>query len=164
MLVHLTPEKNVRRMLKAGIRLGRARLPAGRGVHAMPVTRSFYVSHQWLRELKRAGQRTLVGVYFRLPDDEEVWIGHYNSEHVRMTADEAMGVVLGQENAEGYEVIVPRRIDADEIHRTRRLPQVLGWRYFPQAHARRWQCFCAVCCPAGTIRARKKRTKWEAQQ
>jgi hypothetical protein len=130
----------------------------------MPVTRNFYVSHQWLRELKAGGQRTIVGVYFRVPDDEEVWVGHYNSEHVCMTADQATALVVGQMNAEGYEVIVARRVDVDEIHRTRELPQVLGWRHFPDAHARKWRCFCPVCCPQGTIRARRKRDSWEAQQ
>jgi phage-related protein len=45
-----------------------------RGVFAVPVTRNFYVSHQWLRELKRhnAG-RTVAAIYFRVPDDEQVW-------------------------------------------------------------------------------------------
>jgi len=46
MFVHLTPEKNVSAIARSGIKP----MPkAGYyGVFAMPVTRNFYASHQWL--------------------------------------------------------------------------------------------------------------------
>src|SRR5262249_1996251 len=34
---------------------------------------------------------------------------------------------------------------AKEIHRVRALPQVLGWRYFPGAHAKPPRCTCMYC-------------------
>ncbi len=47
-LVHLAPEKLGARFLKSGIR---------KGVYCMPLLPNYYASHQWLRELKRGGQR-----------------------------------------------------------------------------------------------------------
>src|SRR5215475_6088930 len=130
MFVHLTQEKNIKAILRNGI--SRLRQQAGRphGVYAMPVTRNFFVSHQWLRELKRRGPGTVAGVYFRIPDEETVWVGHYNQSHQQMTAAAAAELMSGSENLEGYEVVIPRRIGKTEIHRTRILPQVVGWRYY----------------------------------
>ena len=58
LFVHLTPEKQAKRIRRAGIR-------GCPGVYCLPVGPDYYVSHQWLRELKRRGQRTIVGVYFQ---------------------------------------------------------------------------------------------------
>jgi hypothetical protein len=117
MFVHLTPEKYVRAIRKGGIKAQHAGEGVPKGVFAMPVVPEFYVSHQWLRELKRGGQRTILGIYFRIPDDEEVWIGHYNSNPVSVTASEAVGIVMRQDNSEGYQVLVPRRIEKGGIHK-----------------------------------------------
>src|SRR5579871_465899 len=87
MFVHLAPESQVARIRRVGI--GRLRKGVGErpgGVFAVPVTRSFFISHQWLRELKRRGQGAIAGVYFRIPDDESVWVGHYGQAHREMTA------------------------------------------------------------------------------
>ena len=73
LFVHVTDEKNAPAMRRSGIAMSKY----GRGVYAMPVMPSFIVSHQWLRELRRGGARTLVGVYFRIDDDEPVRFGHY---------------------------------------------------------------------------------------
>lgn len=35
------------------------------GVFALPVTANFLISHQWVREIKRRGFRSAVGVYFQ---------------------------------------------------------------------------------------------------
>jgi hypothetical protein len=90
LFVHLAPETRAALIRRNGIR--RLRKASGNrpgGIFAVPVTRSFYVSHPWLRELKRRGQGTISGVYFRLPDDEPVWVGHYAQNHRRMTAAQA---------------------------------------------------------------------------
>src|SRR5262245_55365147 len=121
MFVHLTPEKNLKSVLRNGISRFRKRADQPHGVFAMPVTRNFFVSHQWLRELKRRGQGPIVGIYFRLPDDEPVWIGHYGQSHQQMTAAEAVALMMNAENKEGFEVIIPRRIDAKDIHRFKTL-------------------------------------------
>lgn len=159
--VHLAPEKSIRSIRRSGIKPRLAHPDLPKGVFAMPVTPNFYVSHQWLRELKRSGQRTLEAVYFKIPDDQTVWVGHYNNESIQVTAAEASGIILGHESAEGYEVFIPRKIAAREIHRTRRLPQVLGWRYSPGAKGRK-PCGCPVCQRRGEIKSQRIRRAYEA--
>jgi hypothetical protein len=160
MFVHLTSEKNAKRIARSGIRLRRSPVPEGRVVFAMPATQNYYVSNQWLRELKRSGQRTFVAVYFRIPDEQTVLVGHYGSEHVSVTASEAVGIVSKAEIAEGYEVLVPRRIEPSEIHAVRHANQVTGWRYRPGSHDQR-PCGCSYC-QRGQVGARKLRAKYEA--
>lgn len=144
--VHLTPESRAALIRRNGI--GRLRRPYGSqpgGIFAMPVTRNFYVSHQWLRELRRWRRGPMVGVYFRIPDDQAVWVGHYGQAHREMTAAIATATFSGSENREGWEVIIPRRIAAKEIHRIRALPQVVGWRFFPAAKGKPPRCTCKSC-------------------
>jgi hypothetical protein len=74
LFVHLTPERNARAVLRSG-------LHGGRGVFCMPLMPDYYLTRQWLRELKRSGQRTIVAVDFRLPPDEPVLVGHYGRPH-----------------------------------------------------------------------------------
>lgn len=174
--VHLTSHRNVRSIRRAGI--GTRRYAFRKGAFALPVTRNFYVSHQWLRELKRQGGGTVVGVYFRVPDDEPVDVGHYGRGHRRMTAAEAVALMLAAEqrdpaaerardeqsravragrrlpaSPEGYEVFVPRAIEPSEIIRVKALPQVVGWRYRPGANRAR-PCAC-ICCERGSYGIRK---------
>ncbi len=160
MFVHLAPEKRVKSILRNGINRLRKHKTGIQGVFAMPVTRNFFVSHQWLRELKRRGQGAIAGIYFRIPDDETVWVGHYNQAHRQMTAVEAAATIQVAELSEGFEVIIPRRIEPKEIHRTRRLPQLVGWRYYPGSHGRR-PCGCPFC-QRGDFGARRLREKYEA--
>jgi hypothetical protein len=145
MFVHLALESRVALIRRNGIR--RLRRPSGNfpgGVFAVPVTRSFHLSHQWLRELRRRNAGPIAGVYFRIPDEERIWVGHYGRAHRWMTAVEAVAEFMKAESREGWEVVIPRRIDASEIHRTRSLPQVVGWRYHPGAHGTR-PCGCDFC-------------------
>jgi hypothetical protein len=162
MFVHLAPEKRLKSILCNGISRLRKH-PAGlRGVFAMPVTRNFYVSHQWLRELKRRGVGPIAGVYFRVPDSQTVHVGHYNQAHQEMTAAQAAALIHEMSPAEGFEVIIPRRIEPREIRRTRRLPQIVGWRYFPGAHGKK-PCGCPFC-QRGEYGARRLRAKYEQGQ
>lgn len=175
--VHLTPERNIASIRRQGIGL-RKQLFHSRGVYAVPVMPNFYVSHQWLRELKRSKGGTIFGVYFRVPDDEPVAIGHYHSQSATMTAAEAVALLYAAEkrdqnneptsdssanavrqghrlpyHAEGFEVIIPRKIERSEIIRVKSLPQVVGWRYYPGANGR-YPCIC-LCCERGQYGARK---------
>jgi hypothetical protein len=146
MFVHLAPESRVALIRRNGI--GRLRKGIGErpgGIFAMPVTRNFYVSHQWLRELKRRGQGVVAGIYFRISDSESVWVGHYGQAHRKMTAAEATAEFMAAENREGWEVIIPRRVEAKAIHRVRSLPQVVGWRYSPGAKGKPPVCTCRYC-------------------
>ena len=160
MFVHLTPESELARIRRNGVarsRRVRGELPSG--VYAVPVTRNFFVSHQWVRELKRHNvSRTIAGIYFRVPDEEMVWVGHYNQSHRRVSAAEAVAEFMAAENREGWEVIIPRRIEAKEIHRVKALPQVLGWRYFPDAKGKPPFCTCEYCT-RGEYGARRLRAR-----
>jgi hypothetical protein len=145
MFVHLAPESSITRIRRSGIT--RVRKAGGNfpgGVFAVPVTRNFFLSNQWLRELKRRGEGPIAGVYFRVPDQERVWVGHYNQAHRWMTAAEAVAEFMAAEAREGWEVVVPRKIAPDEIHRVRSLKQVFGWRYYPGAHGNA-PCPCPYC-------------------
>lgn len=119
-----------------------------------------------------------MGVYFRLPGDEPVEVGHYNRGRVPMTAAEAAGLLFDAEtrdpararadderskavqrgralptSAEGYEVFIPRAIRPSEILRVNALPQVVGWRYRPGANGQP-PCAC-ICCERGQYGIRK---------
>lgn len=158
LFVHLAPEASLSRILANGIRRSKARGSLPSGVYAMPVTPSHYASHQWLRELKSSGHRTIVGVYFRVLDEEPVWFGHFGYSHVLRTASEAAGLVYAASDPLGFEVLVPRRIPPSEIVRSRELPQVIGWRYYPNAHGRP-PCGCPSCLAPGQIKSRELRKR-----
>jgi hypothetical protein len=161
LFVHLTCHKHAKTILRNGINRLRTHPTCGRVVFAMPVTRNFYVSHQWLRELKRRSRGAIVGIYFRIPDDETVWIGHYKQAHRQMMAAEAAAAVHDTgDTAEGFEVLIPRRITAKEIHRVKTLPQVIGWRYYPNSHGKH-PCGCSFC-QRGEYGARRVRKKFGA--
>ncbi|MBI5651504.1 MAG: hypothetical protein HZC40_13840 [Chloroflexi bacterium] len=115
--VHLTPEKNLKSILRNGITRLSQRGNGGIGVYAMPVTKNFYASHQWLRELKRRQAGPLVAIYFRIPDATLVSLGHYNQAHQRMTAAQAIATMMQCADPIGYQVIVPRKIARAEIAR-----------------------------------------------
>jgi len=151
--VHLAAERDAKSILRSGITRVRRRSFRPRGIFAMPVTPNFFITHQWLRELKLRGQRTLVGVYFRLPDNERVWVGHYNGRHRQMTSAQAVAFVARAQDAQGMEVIVSRPIARREICRVRSLPQILGWRYWPGAHGKR--PFPCECCQRGQYGGRR---------
>ena len=146
MFVHLTPESRVAVIRRNGIRRGRRAVgDSPGGVFAVPVTRNFSVSHQWLRELKRRNQGAFAGVYFRVPDGEQVWVGHYRMNHRWMSAAEAVGEFDAAADAQGWEVVIPRRIEAGELHRIRTLPQVIGWRFSPESKGKPPFCTCKFC-------------------
>ena len=166
MLVHLADARNIRSIAKTKIK-GAKRCVATKqdvvelrnAVYCMPVLKDYYASHQWLRELKRDGTRAIVGVYFRLKAEEKVWFGRYNQPHFEMPLGEAIGRLMKKADALGYEIIVPRAIERHEIRRIKTLPQVLGWRFYPQAHGRK-PCLC--CVGRGEIKSKRLREKGKA--
>lgn len=171
--VHLASERNLAAIRRGGIAPPRRR-GSPRVVYALPVTRNFHVSHQWLRELKRHGGGSIFGVYFRLPDDHPVRVGHFSNGHVEMTAAGAVALLMAAEardparareadeksravqrrralptSPEGYEVVIESRVPKAAILRVKALPQVVGWRYRPGANGRP-PCAC-VCCERGAF-------------
>jgi hypothetical protein len=163
MLVHLTGDGDVARIRRAGLSVRRDRTGL-RGVYAVPMVPDFTITHQWLREVKQwKTARTLVAVDFRIPDDELVLAGRYHDPHAEMTAAEAVALVLGADDARGYEVIVRRSIRASEIHRVRSVPQKVGWRHWPDAHGRR-PCGCPACLVRGQPRSAGIRRAYQAEE
>jgi hypothetical protein len=146
--VHIADARHRSLIARNGIRGGR------RGVFGLPVTRRFAVTHQWSRELKRRGVRSLVCIQFRLPDDERVSVGAYNGEKLWMTAAQAASTVEDHTAPTGLEVVVPRRIQPKEIVRIYPAPKLVGWRYYPDAKGRRPFCHCRYC-NRGEIRAKR---------
>jgi hypothetical protein len=159
LLVHLTPASSASSVRRGGIRPWYHRGLGVRGVYAMPVLPSYVLTYQWGRELRRSGTRTVVAVHFRVPDDEPVWVGHYGRPPVPRSATEAAALVMGAEDPRGYEVFVPRKITAKEIHRLRPVNPVTGWRYKPGSHGTP-PCACPVCLPVGSFGAAKIRERY----
>lgn len=146
MFVHLAAESKAPLIRRNGVR--RMRKAFGEtpgGIFAVPVVRNFSMSHQWLRELKRRNAGAIVGIYFRIDDDEPVWLGHYGQHHAPMKAAQAVAAFDAADDPQGWEVIIPRRIDSKEIHRVRTLPQVVGWRFSPTSKGKRPFCPCKFC-------------------
>lgn len=155
-LVHITGEKNSARILRSGIALGGFR----RAVFFMPVVQDHFISHQWLRELRRGGARVLVGVYFRLPSEELVWAGRYNETHRQVPLGSAIRELNSLTDPLGFELFIGRKIAAAAITRIRHLPQKIGWRYMPHAHGKK-PCGCPACLPRGSIKSRNIRERYD---
>jgi hypothetical protein len=156
-LVHLADERDKERIKKNGIKVGKQRP----GIFCMPVLPNFYVSHQWLRELKRNGAKTFVGVYFKLDKSTLVYAGKYNEGHQQLPLGEAIKQMMHLKDPLGFELIVPIKIEAKEINKIKSLPQTLGWRYYPGSHLKKPACACPVCIPKGAIKGRRLKDKIE---
>jgi hypothetical protein len=157
-LVHVTPERNARRIARSGIAARSRGWFGDRGVYCMPVLPSHMLTHQWVRELRRWHPGVLVAVHLRVPDDESVTVGRYGIEPRRLTAAEAAAVVRGLADPRGYEVFIPRAISPNEVRHVRRTRQGLGWRYQPDAHGST-PCACPICLARGTYGAAKIRSR-----
>ncbi|MGW1321923.1 HEAT repeat domain-containing protein [Streptomyces antibioticus] len=163
MFVHLTSASTAPRVRRSGIRAVSHGQDGARGVYCFPVLPSHTLTHQWLRELARFGSRGgLVAVHIRLDDTQEVLVGHYRDRargaQTTVTAAEAVRRVGALRDPRGWEVFVPRAIRPREIHRVRRVPQLLGWRYQPDAHGTR-PCTCYGCGVRGGYGDRRLRER-----
>jgi hypothetical protein len=149
--IHIADKNDEQAIFKAGIKALKRRSGI-QGVYAMPVVPNFATTHQWARELKRRGTRTLICVQFKIPNVEQVLVGKYNGEKLEMTAAEALDAVLNHTDPMGLEVVIPRKITANEITRTYLAPRIIGWRYHPAAKGKPPFCHCKWC-NRGEIRA-----------
>lgn len=157
-LVHLADEREVSNIKRNGIKMGKHR----QGIFCMPVLRNFYVSHQWLRELKRRGVKTFVGVYFKIDSKTKVFAGRYNSEHKHIELGQAIKEIQTMDDPLGYEIIINRKIEAKEIDKIKNLPQTIGWRYKPRSNGQK-PCSCDYCIKS-TIKANRIREKYEPRE
>lgn len=160
-LIHLTDERLLNRIAKSGIRTTNWGDKI-RCVYATPVLPDFQVSHQWLRELKNKGIRTIGAIQFRIPDEESVLVGRYNEDPLSVTAAQAVKVFMEHATGLGLQILILRRIESKEITRCYVPTQVIGWRYFPEAHGKPPFCGCEYC-QRGLIKSRKIREKYEAE-
>ncbi|MGP4024651.1 HEAT repeat domain-containing protein [Actinomadura sp. 3N407] len=163
MFVHLTSTANAPRIRRSGIRAAGQGQGGVRGVYCFPVLPSYTLTHQWLRELARFGsQGRLVAVHVRLDDDQTVLVGRYadrtRNAQSTVPAAEAVRRIAALDDPRGWEVFVPRAIRPREVHRIRTAPQVVGWRYQPDAHGVR-PCTCFGCRVRGEYGARRLRER-----
>ncbi|MFD7322091.1 HEAT repeat domain-containing protein [Streptomyces sp. NPDC059875] len=163
--VHLTASANAPRIRRAGVRAlshgrGSGLGAAGRGVYLFPVLPSYALTHQWLRELsRRPGPRDVVAVHVKVADGETVTVGRYSErEPAETTAAEAVRTVSALGDPRGWEVFLPRAVARGEVRSIRRVRQVNGWRYFPDAHGRT-PCTCDGCRVRGEYGSRRLRER-----
>ncbi|MFJ8431335.1 HEAT repeat domain-containing protein [Kitasatospora sp. NPDC094019] len=163
MFVHLTAAADAPRIRRAGIRAASHGQGGARGVYVFPVLPSYTLTHQWMRELGRFDRRGgRVAVHVRLDDAQPVLVGHYGDRRqgtqAAVPAAEAVRRIAALDDPRGWEVFVPRAIGAGEMHRVRAAPQVVGWRYRPDAHGTR-PCTCYGCRVRGGYGARRLRER-----
>jgi hypothetical protein len=150
--LHLTDDKLAARLVRLGIRPQKTSIKGTKGVYCTPVSRDHFRSHQWIRELKRTGVKSIHCIQFKVPDSTWVYIGRYNQEHLRMTASESVQTFNMHSEGLGLEIIIPCRIEAKWITHSYIPAQLIGWRYYPEAKGKKPFCHCRYC-NRGQIRA-----------
>ena len=161
--IHLADDREISMIQKGGIKAVALHGRKEKVVFATPVLPNYYQSHQWLRELRRRGIRTISAVQFRVDDDMPVSVGRYNEEHINATAAESVKIFMEHTTGLGLEVIFSRSIPAKNITRIYTPDQVTGWRYYPESHSDgRKPCGCPYC-QRGQIKNRKVREAYDAE-
>ena len=161
--IHLADERDICLIRKNGIKAHKPHGASVKHVYATPVLQNYYRSHQWLRELKRNGMKTLSAVQFRLPDDMLVSVGRYNDGHMDVTAAEAVRIFMDHVDGAGLEVTIAGSIEPKAITRIYTPDQVVGWRYYPESHSDgRKPCGCSYC-QRGQIKNRALRQAYDRE-
>jgi hypothetical protein len=137
MLVHVTAAKFEPKIKRSGLR-------ADFGIYAFPVLPSYTLTHQWTREMLKWKRGPMIGVYFRVPDNELVRFGRYGAVMRTRPAVQAVGEIHKEADPRGFQIVVERAIKPNEITRVTPLRGVLGWRHMPDAHGNK-PCACAIC-------------------
>ncbi|MBX3378836.1 MAG: hypothetical protein KF805_01970 [Phycisphaeraceae bacterium] len=153
MLVHLIDDRDSASIKRSGIKGNATKIASlngqitlKRAVFAMPLLPNYFASNQWLRELKRRGTKTIAAAHVRLPSETSVWVGKYNGEHRKVPLGHAAGIIMKESDPRGWQVVVVGSVSPKSIHAIRPVPQVVGWRYFPESHDKGpWKCLCSYC-------------------
>jgi len=156
--VHLCHAADVKRIRRAGIKIQKGR----HGVYVVPATPDFYMSHQWLRELKRWRPGPVVAVYLRIPGNTRVLYGRYGGPHTEGSADEAVAALMQQDSKLGFETVLSRDVGPAEITRVTPMRPITGWRYYPTAKGRE-PCGCPMCQNPGERYSRRFRERFKAE-
>lgn len=154
MFLHIADARDVARIRNSGLRRSKGRLH--RAVFCVPVVPDPQATFQWVRELKARANRTACGVQFRIADTEQVMVGRFQTPHQSMTAAQAVAFFLRAADPCRLEVLVPRAIGPREIGRIRPLPQIAGWRFYPEAKGR-----SPIYVAPGSIKAEQLRRRIE---
>ena len=100
MFVHLAPESRVALIRRNGI-VDSAGPPA---LFPVGLRRSGYAKFQCFppvaARIEKCNQGPIAAIYFRVLDDERVWVGHYNQAHRWMAASVAVGELMAAEDGE----------------------------------------------------------------
>jgi hypothetical protein len=147
--VHITAAKYAAAIRRSGLGGVKHELMGShlkrRDVYCFPVIESHTLTHQWTREIGKWRRQPLIGVYFRIPDDEQVGCWRFGKWPMKqMSAAEAVAAIRQHDDMRGFEVIVGRSIRADEITRITPVRNVIGWRHHPEARGKA-PCACAIC-------------------
>lgn len=153
MLVHVTAAKLEAKIRRSGLR-------ARYGVYAFPVLPSHTLTHQWTREILKWKRQPMIGVYFRISDEEAIRFGRYNQLMRHLPAARAVGEMCKERDLRGYQMIIDRRIASSEIVRINPLRGVVGWRHMPDAHGRK-PCGCPGCVARGEPGGRALRQRYD---
>ena len=107
-------------------------------IFAMPVSTNYVLSHQWIAEMSRWYRHVPVSaVYFEIPDDWEVYYGHFAAAKQTATAAEVCGYFYDKIQADdisslaGFEVQIPCDF-VDNISRVKHRVKRVGWRRDPK--------------------------------
>lgn len=162
MLVHLAPAKLERKIRRSGVRPGDGLFGGykSRTVYCFPVLESYTLTHQWTREILKWRRQPLIGVYFRVPDDEAVQFAELNKPLRVLPAAEAVGVIRSAPDPRGFEVLLNRPIEKKDIQRIAPVRGIVGWRHSPSAKGRK-PCGCPACVARGEPGGRKLRARYE---
>lgn len=164
MFVHVAPAKLAPKIRRTGLRPGEGLFGGYKSdaLYAFPVMESYTLTHQWTREVMKWRRQPMIGVYFRVPDDETVEFGHFNDglPLMKIAASVAAGGIRRAADPRGFELILRRPIERREITRIAPVRGVVGWRHTPDAHLRKL-CGCPACVARGEPGGRKLRERYE---
>jgi hypothetical protein len=153
MLVHVTGAKLEPQIKRSGLR-------AEYGLYAFPVLPSFTLTHQWTREILKWKRQPMIGVYFRVRDDEVVRFGRYGHVQRTLPASRAVAEIRKQADPRGFQIVIDRVIRSNEIVRITPLRGVVGWRHKPDAHGKK-PCGCPGCVGRGEPGGKKLRLRYD---
>jgi hypothetical protein len=156
LLVHMTAAKLEPKIKRSGLR-------TEWGLYAFPVLPSYTITHQWTREIMKWKRQPMIGVYFRIGDDEPVSFGRYGNVRRKLPAARAVAEIRKEADPRGFQIIVDRTVRANEIVRITPVRGVTGWRHKPDAHGKR-PCACPGCMARGEPGSRRIRARWEEEE
>src|SRR5262249_3241719 len=105
-------------------------------------------------------RQPMIGVYFRVPDDEPVRFGHYFRGWVPISASKAVAAIRAESDPRGFQIILDRPVKPNDITRIAPVRGVIGWRHKPDAHGTK-PCGCPACTDRGEPGGSKIRKDWE---